>query len=417
MPGGTRFPVPPPITGGPVACVVAGRVPGVGMWRGDRGSARRRGDRVTGLVPYICVSCGLSHEPAPDRWSCDCGGLLELPAGVPSWAPVHGDHGMWRYASSIAGGDELPWRRVSLGEGGTPLVGLAPDLLAKLEYVSPTGSFKDRGAVVLMSLALALGASRVVADSSGNAGTAVAAYAARAGLPAEIFVPAGTSEKKLGQIQGHGARVIVVPGSREDTALAAAERVRQGGVFYGSHVHNPYFHEGVKTYALELFEQLGGAAPATLVLPAGNGTLVLGAHRGFTELRAAGLIDRVPRIVAVQAERCAPVAAAFAAGRDHVDPLCSGERRPTVAEGIAIAAPARGDRTLRAVRDSAGTVVTVSEDEIARAHRALARQGLWVEPTGAVSYAAAERLRATGSPYTTGVVVVPLCGTGLKAAL
>ncbi|HEY9522027.1 MAG TPA: pyridoxal-phosphate dependent enzyme, partial [Thermopolyspora sp.] len=137
----------------------------------------------------------------------------------------------------------------------------------------------------------------------------------------------------------------------------------------------------------------------------------------FTELRAAGLIDRVPRIVAVQAERCAPVAAAFAAGRDHVDPLCSGERRPTVAEGIAIAAPARGDRTLRAVRDSAGTVVTVSEDEIARAHRALARQGLWVEPTGAVSYAAAERLRATGSPYTTGVVVVPLCGTGLKAAL
>jgi threonine synthase len=374
---------------------------------------------ITGLVPYTCASCGLSHVPSADRWRCDCGGLLDLPLGEGAWSPRADVHSVWRYADALAGGGVLPWREVSLGEGFTPLLDASPgdgaELRLKLEFVSPTGSFKDRGAVVLLALARAVGATRVVADSSGNAGTAVAAYAARAGLAAEIFVPAGTSDKKLQQIKGHGAQVTVVDGSREDTARAAAERVEQAGLFYASHVYNPYFHEGTKTFALEVFEQLGGRAPATLALPAGNGTLVLGAHRGFAELRAAGLVDRVPRIVAVQAERCAPVAAAFAAGRDHVEPV-----RPaaTVAEGIAIADPARGDKMLEAVRDGGGVFVTVSEDEISRAHGALARQGLWVEPTGAVAYAAVRALREARSPLVSdGVVVAPLCGSGLKASL
>ncbi|MDP9847676.1 threonine synthase [Streptosporangium lutulentum] len=362
------------------------------------------------IVPYEC-RCGSSYAPTADRWRCDCGGLLDLPLGAVTWPPRAGGRSMWRYLDA----GDLPWRDITLGEGDTPLIEEDGGMHLKLEFASPTGSFKDRGAVVLVALARALNASRLVADSSGNAGTAVAAYAARAGIAAEIFVPAGTSEKKLHQIRGHGAEVTVVEGSREDTATAAAARVEESGAFYASHVYNPYFHEGTKTYALEIFEQLGGAVPATLVLPAGNGTLVLGAHRGFAELRAAGVIDRVPRIVAVQSELCAPLAEAWTAGRDEPEPVQPGH---TLAEGIAIADPARGSRILAAVEDSHGAFVTVGEDEIAEAHAALAARGLWVEPTGAVSYAAVRRLRAEGSPLVIGgTIVAPLCGSGLKASL
>ncbi|GII78239.1 threonine synthase [Sphaerisporangium rufum] len=364
------------------------------------------------LPAYQCASCGRSHVPAAGRWRCDCGGLLDLPPRPISWNPRPADHTLWRYQDAIA----VPGRAFSLGEGMTPLVRAAADgtdrTLLKVEYASPTGSFKDRGAVMLVALARLLGARRLVADSSGNAGTAVAAYAARAGLAAEIFVPAGTSEKKVQQIRGHGAEVTAVPGSREDTARAAAARVAETAAFYASHVYNPYFYEGTKTYALEIFEQLGQAAPATLVLPAGNGTLVIGAYLGFAGLRSAGLIDRLPRIVAVQAERCAPVARAFAAGRAETVPV---EPAPTVAEGIAIGAPARGARMLEIVRATGGTVVTVAEAEVTAARAALARRGFWVEPTGAVAYAAARRLRVPGSPYAEGELVVPLCGSGLKA--
>ncbi|MFC6087259.1 pyridoxal-phosphate dependent enzyme [Sphaerisporangium aureirubrum] len=325
--------------------------------------------------------------------------------------PRAGEDTLWRYADALA----VPDLGLTLGEGRTPLIRASAEgedgLLLKVEYASPTGSFKDRGAVTLITLARLLGAERVVADSSGNAGTAMAAYAARAGLRAEIFVPGGTSGKKLEQILGHGAEVVVVEGSREDTAEAAAARVKETGAFYASHVYNPFFHDGVKTYALEIFERLG-AAPATLVLPAGNGTLVIGAHLGFTALREAGLVDRIPRIVAVQAERCAPVAAAYASGATEVPPIRPG---PTAAEGIAIAAPARGPRMLEIVRETGGMVITVSEDEIAAAHATLAARGLWVEPTGAVAYAAARRPMPGTAPGE--IVVAPLCGSGLKASL
>ncbi len=205
--------------------------------------------------------------------------------------------------------------------------------------------------------------------------------------------------------------------------------MERGGAFYASHVYNPFFFQGTKTYAYELWEQLGGA-PEVLVLPVGNGTLVLGAYYGFRDLLKLGLIERLPRILAVQAEGCAPLARAFAAGEKEAAPVVN---TGTEAEGIAIAAPARHREILAAVRESNGLVITVSDAAIEAARHDLARVGFYVEPTAAAPYAglleyingsmsgrfpiphapffAGNPLRGEGSER----VVVPLCGAGLKA--
>ncbi|MBH1938405.1 pyridoxal-phosphate dependent enzyme [Streptomyces sp. AV19] len=346
-------------------------------------------------------------------WRCTaCGGLLDVHGFAPSLpnalelgrrAPT-----LWRYAEALP----VPGPpRISLGEGMTPLVS-APgrsDVLLKADFLMPTGSFKDRGAVVLAALALRLGAARLVADSSGNAGTAVAAYAARAGLPCTVYVPASTSEGKLGQLRAYGAEVHRVEGPREAAAAAAARVADAPGVFYASHVHHPFFVHGTKTYVFELWEQLGGRLPATLVLPVGNGTLVLGAYLGCRELLEQRLIDRMPVITAVQAAACAPLASAAS---ERITP------EPTVAEGIAIARPARGAQILAAIAETGGTVVTVTDDRIRAAHRELARSGLYVEPTSAVCWAALEAGLVPVPPVEGDrpFAVAPLCGTGLKSA-
>ena len=219
--------------------------------------------------------------------------------------------------------------------------------------------------MLLAALARRLGVPRMVADSSGNAGTAVAAYAARAGIACEVYVPAATSAGKVAQLRAYGATVRQIPGSREDTADAAADAADQPGTFYASHVYHPFFLQGMKTYAFELWEQLGGRLPATLVLPVGNGTLVLGAYLGCRDLLDQGLIGRMPQIVAVQAAGCAPLARAFRDGQ-AVPAEIAGE--PTIAEGIAIARPARGAQILAAVRDSGGAIVTVTDDQVSAAH-------------------------------------------------
>jgi threonine synthase len=313
---------------------------------------------------------------------------------------------LWRFAEALPIAEP---QDISMGEGMTPVVTAPghPGVRLKVDHLMPTGSFKDRGAVLLAALAARLGVTRLMADSSGNAGTAVAAYAARAGIACDVYVPADTSAGKIAQLRAYGATVHRIAGSREDTARAAAHAADEPGVFYASHVHHPFFLHGTKTYVLELWEQLGGRLPGTLLLPAGNGTLVLGSYLGCTELLAQGLIDRLPRIVAVQAAGCAPLAAAFAAGAPAPVGI---EPRGTVAEGIAIARPARGAQILHAVRATGGAVVTVTDAQVHAAHAALARAGLYVEPTSAVCWAAIDA-GLTG----TADVVAPLCGSGLKS--
>jgi threonine synthase len=365
-----------------------------------------------------CGICGWSTPVAGPAWRCErCQCVLDL-AG---FTPVMPDRTelnrrpatLWRYRESLPVSEPAG---LSMGEGMTPLVPVPgrPGLALKVDYLMPTGSFKDRGAVVLAALASHLGVKAFVADSSGNAGTAIAAYAARLGIACDVYVPAATSAGKLAQLYAYGASVHRVEGSREDTAAAAAEAAERPGVFYASHVYNPLFLHGTKTYVFELWEQLGGRLPGTLVLPVGNGTLVLGCHLGSRELLAQGLIDRMPAITAVQAEACAPLAGAMREGKTQPAEISTG---PTIAEGIAIARPARGAQILAAVEETGGTIVTVTDDQVRAARADLARSGFYVEPTSAVSWAAvlAGLVPADAAPATRPDMVVPLCGTGLKS--
>jgi threonine synthase len=281
----------------------------------------------------------------------------------------------------------------------------------KLEFMMPTGSFKDRGMTVLVSYLKSLGVQRVLEDSSGNAGASLSAYAAAAGLACTILVPETASYPKIAQIAACGADVVAISGSRQDVADAAVRM--SADIFYASHNWVPFFAEGTKTLAFELWEQLGFRAPDNVVAPLGYGSNVSGSLRGFEELVRAGEIERVPRIFGVQAENCAPYYAAFAAGTDELVPT---RIRATIAEGIASSKPTRVKEVLQGVRASGGAIVAVSEEEIVAALRALAREGVYVEPTSAAGAAGLTRLIESGQIKRGETTVLVLTGSGLKAS-
>jgi len=362
------------------------------------------------LAQYSTAT-GARRAAGPAPFRADDGSLWRLPDVRASFNPNELQHrpwNQWRYREALPAVD---FGRITLGEGATPLIALESNgrLFAKLEYLAPTGSFKDRGAAVMLAVASHWGVGRCVVDSSGNAAAAAAAYAARASITCEVFVPAANSPGKLRQPEACGAIVHRIDGTRADVAEAAREHVERTGAFYASHVYCPYFFEGTKTWAFEIWEQLGGRAPAEVILPVGNGTLVLGAAKGFRELYAAGAIAHPPVITAVQTRACAPLARAFEAGMKTTVAIEAG---PTSAEGIAIAEPPRAAEILAAVHATGGRIVKVDEPAIEQAGLALARQGCYVEITAAVTYAA---WRGHGPSTESGPVVLPLCGTGLKA--
>jgi len=359
--------------------------------------------------PFLCCSaCDRAYALSDPVWRCVCGGLLDAVAAPPLDPAAVGRRPptLWRYREAMA----ILGEPVTFGEGMTPLV-RAPDPRAevfyKLDYLFPSGSFKDRGAAALITHVRSLGVRRVVEDSSGNAGAAVAAYCARAGVACDIYAPASASRGKLAQIAACGAALHPIPGTRE--AVAAAALKAAGAGYYASHSYNPFFFQGTKTFAFEVCEQLGWRPPDALVLPAGNGTLLLGAHLGFSDLRAGGVIDRLPRLIAAQASACAPVCEAF---RQGLKAPVKVEKRETLAEGIAVAEPVRGGQMLRAVRETKGEMLTVSEEETLKALRRAWRAGVYIEPTSAVALAAAEQWL---DENPGGTVVVALTGSGLKA--
>ncbi|PZG93653.1 threonine synthase [Streptomyces sp. NTH33] len=365
---------------------------------------------MTPLPDRYCPADGVRVPGDSLAWCCpSCHGPLDLdftPIPAPLKSLTGRVNSLWRYAETLP----LPAPTVSLGEGRTPLVTLTDEVSAKLDYLMPTLSFKDRGAVLLAEVGLRSGPRRVVADSSGNAGTAIAAYCARARLPCTVYVPLGTSAKKLEQTEAHGARPAVVDGDREAAGRAARRAANEPDTFYASHVYNPYFLHGTKTYVHELWEDLGGRLPEVLVLPVGNGTLLLGAALAIAELYRAGLLNRRPALWAVQAAAVAPLAHAWEQGAQDLTGTTTAA--PTYAEGIAVLRPPRARQILRAVRDSGGTFLTVTEDQIRHAQLDLASRGLYVESTSAVCWAAV-RDRPLGGKSA----VVPLCGAGLKSGL
>lgn len=364
-------------------------------------------------IAFVCTSCGKVYPPDGNDWRCTCGHLFELTTW-PAFDPDRIDDtqpGLWRYRQVFP--LEPSWAPITLGEGDTPLLPAEWEgraVLLKLESMSPTGCFKDRGASVLVTALRGLGIQRVVEASSGNAGVSLAAYTARAGIACELCVPATVDGPKLGLMAAYGAEVIEIRGRREYAALAAWAAAAHGA-FYASHVYNPFFHVGTETVAYELWEQLGRRAPAAVVLPVGNGTLLLGVYRGFCRLQEAGLIRRLPRLIAVQSLGCAPLHQAFAQGLQTVAPI---EPSPTVCTGIAISQPAWGKQILAAVRDSGGAVLGVTDEETIAARTHLAQHGFYVEDTSAVAVAAIHHLPdAVPAPLDQPLVVL-LTGHGLK---
>lgn len=337
--------------------------------------------------------------------------------------------GVWRYA---------PWlpvrhatQGVSLGEGDTPLVpvprwGAAHGLrrvYAKLEFVSPTGSFKDRGMAVLVTLARQAGTRHLVEDSSGNAGASAAAYAARAGMTCTVYAPAAAPPAKLRQIRMYGADLVAVPGPRTAVAEVAHGAGLAPGSYHVAHNENPLFLAGNKTFGYELVEALPalqpGSRPWHVVIPTGGGALFSGAWQGFQECAAgtgpAPLAQgQLPRMHVAQAAACAPLAVAWEAGLGRPALVT---RRPTVCGGIEIERPTRGREILAAVRASGGAAAATEDDAVLLERDRLAHlEGIYAEPTSAAAFAVLVQLAHRGLVSADDVVIVAVTGSGLKDA-
>ena len=362
---------------------------------------------------YIDSKTGATYSLAEPRWRGDSGAHVNLgeAPGLRRGDIDSGTNSLWRYRKALLvdAADA-----VTMGEGWTPLVPGVWDgvpVFYKLEFMMPTGSFKDRGMTVMVSYLKGRGVASVLEDSSGNAGASLSAYAAAAGMRCRVLVPETASYPKIAQIAACGADVVTIRGTRQDVADAALAMSRE--IFYASHNWQPFFAEGTKTLAYELWEQLGFRVPDNVVVPVGYGANVLGCDRGYSELVRNGEAARVPRLYGVQAANCAPYYAAFKAGREDYAPV---PVSATVAEGIASSKPTRMREVLAPVRASGGEILAVSEDEIVRALNALAMKGFYVEPTSAAAAAGLSQLIARDAVRKGDTTVLVLTGSGLKAS-
>ncbi|MFC1961240.1 pyridoxal-phosphate dependent enzyme [Chloroflexota bacterium] len=355
----------------------------------------------------FCPACNQTADPLD--WRCPtCAGPLELTDLPPFDAAAIRDHewSMWRYAAMLP-----TLRRFSLGEGMTPLVPTAVgdhQFLAKLDYLLPTSSYKDRGVALTLNYLLDQGVAEIVEDSSGNAGASTAAYAGGIGLKARIFVPATAPANKKQQISHFGAELVEVEGSRADVTTACENAARTAT--YASHAWNPYFVAGQMTCAWEIWEQMGRRAPEAIAVPCGQGGLLLGLYEGFKKLLEAELIKQLPRLYAVQSDAYDGIVRAWEAGADEPESARNGD---TIADGIRITKPVRGRAILTAIRESDGAALRVKDHSIRAAQAALARHGLFVEPTSATPAAALEAVQTHLGKKAE--IVVPLTGSGLKA--
>jgi threonine synthase len=369
-----------------------------------------------------CVSCGEVYSIDERISTCArCEGILEVEYDYEEMRnqfkkdslDKNAMPGLWRYAEA------LPVCResiVTLGEGFTPLLKTSrvggANLMVKLDFIAPTGSFKDRGSTIVVSKANELKVSSIAIDSTGNAAASVSAYAAKAGIRCYVFIPSHTEAEKVVQISSTGATVVKVRGTRADVHNVIEDAYRKFGWYYCGFMVSPYAVEGTKTIAYEICEQLDWSVPDWIVFPVGTGSGIVGCYKGLRELLELGWIDQMPRLVCIQPDACAPIAEAFKKGKADIIPVLAPR---TVAEGLAVGAPPKGGLVLEALRKTSGVAEVVSDNRILEAARALASEGLYSEVSSAASVAGALKLIDAALIGKNDSIVCELTGTGLKS--
>jgi threonine synthase len=373
---------------------------------------------MTYVTSYRCFRCGRKHKPHEiERLPiprCECGSVVDAEYDYKSiqkvilrdefmrYMPSH-----WKYWAFMPVKDLS--KRVTMGEGATPLLEnkrLEKNgrLLIKYEAANPTGSFKDRGSSLEITKALEFRKRRVVVASTGNMGASLAAYAAYAGLECKVFIPDIAGKEKIAQIKAYGAETTAVDGDYSAAMRLAEEYVvsHSNSFLTGDY---PWRSEGTKTAGFEIADQLYWHVPEYVAVPVGNGTLIWSVYEAFRELTLVGITDKIPRIIGVQVENCAPVVHAWENELKEIIPV----RKPdTIATAIACGDPIDGLAALRAIRDSGGSAIRVSDEEAISARDRLGKNGIFVEPSGAVAYAGFIKSELSGT------VVCVATGHGLK---
>lgn len=366
-------------------------------------------------VEYLCPACTRTRAPGSSPR-----GVLRVeftqPLAAPFPDPAWPDARRWHALLPLASPDLLP----PLAVGPTPLhrvprlgaeIGL-PGLLVKDDTVLPTGSLKDRASSVVVAKARELGRDTITTASTGNAAVALAAMTASVGARAVILVPKTAPIAKRTQMLVFGATVVPVEGTYDDAYALSLEATAAFGWYNRSTAYNPYTVDGKKTVAFEIWEQLGRKAPDAIVVPTGDGVILAGVHKGFCDLRAAGRVDRLPRLYAVQAEGSSAIVRSLDVPGDDV---AAHEGAKTIADSICVSVPAAGRWAKRAIRETGGAGLRVTDDEIARAIGRLGRtSGIFAEPAAAAAIAGAARAAERGLVRKDETVVALVTGTGLK---
>ena len=331
----------------------------------------------------VCARCGKPRESIYELRCSRCGGPFKYVID-------------FEYRKNIR--ENFPYIKtwISLGEGRTPMIKFE-NVYLKLDFLNPTGSYKDRGSVTLISYLYQHGIRRIAEDSSGNAGASIAAYGAFAGMEVAIFVPEKANPNKLKQIEAYGAKVVKVKGTREDVTREA----ERSGYYFASHVLQPQFRDGIRTLSYEIYQDLG-RAPDYVFLPTSAGTLLLGVYEGFKHLLNSGVIDKMPKLVAVQTEQVMPVCAALK-GYSYTPP----KEVNSIADALVSTKPFLLPEMLNVLKET-GDCIVVSEKEIFDAWKYLAKHGILVEPSSATVYAAYQKMKVDNA-------VLVLTGSGLKS--
>ena len=371
-----------------------------------------------------CTRCGAEYEALPTITTCKCGGILDIQYSYsairdrfsPADLAQNRDFSMWRYRPFLPVEEDSPapplrvgWSPLYKADRLAGVLGLRK-LYIKDDGQNPTASLKDRASAMAVVKALEAGARTIACSSTGNAASSLAGNAAAAGLSTYIFVPSRAPKGKVAQLMIFGATVISVDGSYEDTFALSKTAIDRWGWYNRNAAINPYLSEGKKTVTFELMEQLGWQVPDYVALSVGDGCTIAGVWKGFRDLYETGFIDKLPRLISVQAEGCCPLNRALQTGEDW-RPM----EENTLADSIAVGVPRNAGKALNAVRESGGIAVNVSDEEILEAMRLLGRtQGVFGEPAGVTGAAGVKKALELGllDPETTVVSIVT--GNGLK---